>query len=133
MGSHPLCRTVLAVFRMPLAVSFDDDVLHCVRCGVQDVAEVPARLSVYAGEKRESVDLPIKYQLFWFQHLLTDRAEPRRRLFHHAVPRRRIKALGMDAFLRPGREADAGVAQLFAKGMRLHTSQGMPRTYRTFQ
>ena len=89
--------------------------------------------SVYAGEKRESVDLPIKYQLFWFQHLLTDRAEPSRRLFHHAVPRRCIKALGMDAFLRPGREADAGIAQLFVEGMRLHPSKGMSRTYWTFQ
>ena len=99
MSSHPLDRTVLIVVRVPLTIGFDDDVLHCVRCRVQDIAEVPVRQSVYTRRKRESFNQPIKYQLFWFQHLLADWAEPRCRLLHHTVPRRCIKTLRMNTFL----------------------------------
>ena len=112
MGSYPLRRTILVVVRVPLAVSFDDDVLYCVWCRVQNAIEVPVWWLTYVGNKRESVDLPINYQLFGFQYLLADRAEPRRSLLHHAVPRSGVEALRVDAFFRPGREFDPGVAQL---------------------
>ena len=122
MSGRPLGRTVLVVVRMPLTIGFDDNVLDCVRCQVQYIVKVPVRLLAYTRKKRKSVDIPIKYQLFWFQHLLTDRAEPRCRLLHHAVPGGCVKALRVNAFLRPGGEANAGVAQLFTEGIRLPLS-----------
>ena len=109
---------MFVVVRVPLAVGFNNDILHCVRCRVQDVTKVPVVAVNVRSGKRKSFDLPIKYQLLRFQYFLTDRAEPCSRLFHHAVPRCRIKALRVYAFLRPGREADASVAQLFTEGIR---------------
>ena len=123
MSSQPLDGTVLVVVRVPLTIGLDNDVFHCVRGRVQDITEVPARRLTYTRTKRKPVDLPIEYQFFRFQYLLANRAEPRCRLLHHAVPRHCIKALGVDTFLRPGGEADAGVAQLFTKGIRLPPSK----------
>jgi len=123
VSSQPLGRTVLVVVRVPLTIGFDNDVLHRIRCRVQDVTKVPIRRLACTRKKCKLVDPPIKHQLFWFQHFLTNRAEPRCRLFHHAVPRCCIEALRVDTFLRPGGEVDAGVAQLLAEGMRLPPSE----------
>ena len=41
MSRDPLDRTVLVVVRVPLTIGFDDDILPCVRCRVQDIAKVP--------------------------------------------------------------------------------------------
>ena len=99
VSSRQTDRTVLIVGRVPSTVSFDNDILHCVRCRVQDISEVPTWQSAYTRRKHKLVDLPVKYQLLRFQHLLADRAEPCCRLLHYAVPRHRIKTMGMDAFL----------------------------------
>ena len=123
MSGHPLDGAMLVVIRVPLTIGFDNDVLYSVRGRVQDATEVSVRRLARTWKKLGPVDLPIEDQLFWFQHLLADRAKPSRRLLHHAVPRRCIKALGMDTFLRPGGEADASIAQLFAAGMKLLLSK----------
>ena len=112
MGSYPLRGTIHVVVRVPLTVGFDDDGFHCVWCRVQNAIEVPVWRLTYIGSRRESVDLPINYQLFGFQYLVADRAEPCRSLLHHAEPRSGVEALRMDAFFRPGRKFDPGVAQL---------------------
>ena len=61
MSSYPLDGTILIVVRVPLTISFDDDVLHSVWGRVQNVTEIPAGQLAGTRNKGKPVSLPIDY------------------------------------------------------------------------